>query len=237
MDIYVFVIIGIIIGYLCGSIPFGLIVGKISHQIDVRKYGSGNLGSTNVARNLGLPFGIIVMFLDLIKCGLPAFLMYKIAEYNLINSDDLIIQSQVQYLSIVYCVTGFFACFGHCNPIFAGFKGGKAVASICGFLLFSNIYLALVALITFIVVAAISKIVSLSSITAAITTPICAFIPFFRQAYLFTHNELNNELSTFIYLLTIVFLALLLIYRHYPNIQRLVKGEEKKFKIEKVYKK
>ena len=237
MDIYGFVIIGMIVGYLCGSIPFGLIVGKIMHHIDVRKYGSGNLGATNVARNLGLSSGLIVMVLDMIKCGLPAMLMYYIAEASIVNNSDLIIQSQDQYLSIVYCVTGFLACIGHCNPIFAGFKGGKAVASICGFLLFSNIYLALVALVTFIIVAFISKIVSLSSITAAITTPICAFIPFFRQAYLFDHNEMSNGLSTFIYLLTIVLLALLLIYRHYPNIQRLVKGEEKKFKIEKVYKK
>ena len=237
MDIYGFVIIGMIVGYLCGSIPFGLIVGKIMHHIDVRKYGSGNLGATNVARNLGLSSGLIVMVLDMIKCGLPAMLMYYIAEASIVNNSDLIIQSQAQYLSIVYCVTGFLACIGHCNPIFAGFKGGKAVASICGFLLFSNIYLALVALVTFIIVAFISKIVSLSSITAAITTPICAFIPFFRQAYLFDHNEMSNGLSTFIYLLTIVLLALLLIYRHYPNIQRLVKGEEKKFKIEKVYKK
>ena len=161
MNIYAFVVIGMVIGYLAGSIPFGLIVGKLFYKIDVRKYGSGNLGATNVARNLGTKPGLLVLFLDLIKAGLPAMIMYFIAAASITNNPDPLINSQSVYLSIVYCATGVFACLGHCNPIFAGFKGGKAVASIAGFVLFMNWRITLLAFFVFLLVALTTKIISL----------------------------------------------------------------------------
>ncbi len=230
MDIYVFIVLGMIIGYLCGSIPIALIIGKLFYKVDVRKYGSGNLGSTNVARTLGAFAGANVLILDLLKGGLPALIMYKIAESVLTES----FPEQLKYLSIIYCVTGFFVSLGHCHPLFAHFKGGKAVACICGFLLFMNIRLWLVAIIAFIIAVAISRIVSLGSLSAAIAVMIAQFIPYFKNCYLFTHNELNNRISFFIYSITLVLLGLLLIYRHLENIKRLIHGEEKKFHIEKV---
>lgn len=235
MDIYAFVVLGAIIGYLIGSIPFALVIGKIFYKVDVRNYGSKNLGATNVTRTLGVLAGIIVLLLDLFKGGLPAFIFYKIAENTIINNPNLI--HQAEYLSIVYCVTGVFTCLGHCHPVFAGFRGGKAVASICGFLLFMNIWLFIIGLTTYLIIVLITKIVSISSISAAFTVLISSFIPIFKDCYLFTYNELNNTLSLFIYYMTVVFLALLLIYRHIPNINRLLKGQEKKFHIEKVNKK
>jgi glycerol-3-phosphate acyltransferase PlsY len=230
MSIYYLIIIGGLVGYLFGSIPFALIIGKVFYKTDVRNHGSGNLGSTNVGRTLGPIAGIIVMLLDIIKAGLPSLAMYKISELVLINNHEY--SHQLVNLSCVYCVTGLMACFGHCHPCFANFKGGKGVASICGFLLFMNFRLFLVAILTYLVILLIFKIISVSSISAAMTTIISSFFPFFRKCYLFTHGEMNNELSLFIYSITLVMLALLLIHRHIPNIERLLKGKEKKFKFE-----
>ena len=230
MNIYYLVTIGAIVGYLFGSIPFALIVGKIFYKTDVRNHGSGNLGSTNVARTLGPVAGISVMLLDCLKGGLPAFIMYKISENVLLN--NLEFAHQVQYLSIIYCVTGVMAAIGHCHPLFANFKGGKAVASICGFLIFMNYKLALVGILTYIIILLISKIVSIASISSAINVVIASFIPFLNKAHLFKYGELENEFSVYIYYVCIVLLALLLIYKHIPNIKRIALGKENKFKFE-----
>ncbi len=235
MDIYVFIVIAIVLGYLCGSIPFALIISKVFYKTDVRKYGSKNLGATNVTRTLGVLAGVSVLVLDVLKGGLPAYILYQIAA-------NVLDESQLHYTSIIYCTCGLFCAIGHCHPCFARFKGGKAVASICGFLLFMNIKLFLVAVITFVIAVAITRIVSVGSILAAITVPIFSFIPFFIDSYTFKFNELfpalcGSKTSLFIYYLIIFLLALLLIYRHLGNIQRLLKGEEKKFHIEKINKK
>lgn len=230
MSIYYFVIIGVIVGYLCGSIPFALIIGKIFYKTDVRNHGSGNLGSTNVGRTLGPVAGVTCMLIDITKAGVPALIMYKIAESVLINNSTL--SNQLGYLSIVYCVTGLASCIGHCFPLFANFKGGKAVASIAGFIACMNYKLAIVAFGVYLVVFLIGKIISLSSISTAIATFIASFIPFFKDCYLFTHNELNNNVSLIFFHITLFILGALLIIRHIPNIKRLLKGEEKRFKFE-----
>lgn len=230
MSIYYFIIIGGIVGYLIGSIPFALIIGKMFYKVDVRNYGSGNLGSTNVGRTLGPLAGIICMLIDIAKAGVPALIMYKIAESVLINNPTL--SSQAIYLSIVYCITGLASCFGHCFPLFANFKGGKAVASIAGFIACMNYKLAIVAFGTYFIVFLITKIISLGSISTAITTFIASFIPFFKDCYLFTNNELSNNISLIIFHITLFILGALLILRHIPNIKRLINGQEKKFKFE-----
>lgn len=230
MDIYGFIILGSIIGYLIGSIPFAVILSKLIYKVDVRKHGSKNSGATNVARTLGAKAGLTVLIFDVLKGGLTPFLMYKIAESCLKTSHP----DQLIYLSIVYCITGVLASIGHCHPIFSSFNGGKAVASICGFLLFSNYKLFIVAILTFLLIALISKIVSLGSISAAVIVFIVNFIPFFQDCYIFNYNELipsaiGSKLPWFIYMVSISFLALLLIFRHINNIERLIKKEEKKF--------
>ena len=162
--------------------------------------------------------------------------MYKIAETSLLS--DLAISSQItnveqlSHLSTVFMVTGLASCIGHCYPIFANFKGGKAVASIAGFLIVMNYKLAIVAFVTYVIVLLITKVISLCSIGSAISTLIASFIPFFNDANIFAHNELSNNVSLIIYHTTIVLYAILLIYRHLPNIKRLIKGEEKKFRFE-----
>lgn len=230
MNIYYLVTIGAIVGYICGSIPFALIIGKLFYKTDVRHHGSGNLGSTNVARTLGPLAGITVMILDVLKGGLPAFIMYKISENVLLNSLEF--NHQVVYLSIVYCVTGVMSAIGHCHPLFANFKGGKAVASIFGFIVLMNWKLAVVGAVTYVLVLLITKIVSVASITGAINVVIACFIPYINEAHLFKHGELQNEFSVYIYYVCIIMLALLLIYKHIPNIKRIALGQENKFKFE-----
>ncbi len=228
MELYVFIVISMVVGYLFGSIPFALIIGKIFYKTDVREYGSGNLGSTNVARTLGIGAGLITLILDALKGGLVPFIMYTISK----NAIDT---SYNDYLPSIYYITGIFVCIGHCFPIFTKFKGGKAVASIFGFLIFMNYRLALLALGTFIIVFLISRIVSLSSISAAIIVMILHFIPFLRNSYLFNNLNFdpNNKIPEIIFSITIFILGTLLICRHIPNIKRLFKHEEKQFKFSK----
>ena len=99
MSIYYFIIIGGIVGYLIGSIPFALIIGKVFYKVDVRKHGSGNLGSTNVGRTLGPVAGVSVMILDILKAGLPSLIMYKLAEASLANNPEY--SHQLVYLSSI----------------------------------------------------------------------------------------------------------------------------------------
>ena len=142
MDIYGFIILGCIIGYLIGSIPFAVIISKLFYKIDIRKYGSKNSGATNVARTLGAKTGLIVLILDALKGGLPSLIMYEITQSCLTQTHP----DQLIFASIVFCVTGVCASIGHCHPVFSSFNGGKAVASICGFLIFTNYKLFIVAI-------------------------------------------------------------------------------------------
>ena len=226
MNIYILIMIGVVFGYLFGSIPTALIISKGFYKIDIRKHGSGNLGSTNVNRTLGPKAGVIVMILDILKGGIPAFTMYKISELIFLSNTEL--ENLLPYLSIIYCVTAIFTSIGHCYSIFAKFKGGKAVACICGFLLFMNFKLFLVGIIVYALGIIISKMVSVGSISAAVLVFLVSFIPWFNESYLFRHDELSNPTSFLIYRITIIFLALLLIIKHIPNIIRIIKGTESK---------
>ena len=105
-----------IIGYLFGSVPWALVIGKVFFHKDVRQYGSHNLGGTNAGRVLGKPIGALVIVLDALK----AFIVMAIA-------------SKFMPDAVVYA--GFFAIIGHCFPVFAQFRGGKGVASTFGYLL------------------------------------------------------------------------------------------------------
>lgn len=115
------ILISLIIGYLIGSIPWGVVIGKIFYHKDIREYGSGNSGGTNAGRVLGRPIGIIVILLDALKALIVMIIVNKISP------------GYEQYAGLAVCI-------GHCFPIFAGFKGGKAVASSYGYFLGLAIY-------------------------------------------------------------------------------------------------
>ena len=202
-------ILPFILGYLIGSIPFALIIGKVFYKTDIRKHGSGNLGGSNAGRVLGKKAGAIVITLDVIKAIIPVLLIQFFVGY-----DEAI-------------VTGLAVAIGHCYPIFANFKGGKAVATSFGYVgaitvtQFANytmfpgeqfvILLLLPLLILFLVVKT-SKYVSLGSITSFASSMILSFI----------------IQDNFILSISFSFLWLFIVFRHWNNIKKLMNGTETK---------
>lgn len=193
-----------LLAYLLGSIPSAVWIGKQFHNIDVREHGSGNAGTTNVIRVLGWKTGIPVLIIDIIKGWVAAMLpvFFHLAEHG----SALLINMQI--------ATGVIAITGHIFPVFAGFRGGKGVATIFGVLLAVHLLITLCALGVFIVVILLTGIVSISSMMAGISFPIILFLFFDTPSLLF---------KVFAVLVAIVIIA-----THKKNIDRLLKGEEKK---------
>ena len=153
---YIEMLFAALIGYLLGSVPFALVIGKVFYHTDVRTVGSKNLGGGNTGRVLGAKAGLAVMTLDILKVSLAVLLASCFEDGELI-----------------LIVAGLAAAIGHCYPLFARFKGGKAVATMYGFLFGlilcgHSVWIFLVPLIVFMVVLWLSKIVSLSSMVSAV---------------------------------------------------------------------
>lgn len=204
---YPVAIILLIISYLLGSIPNGLIIGKVFKGIDIREYGSKNMGATNTFRVLGHSWGYLVFFLDALKAGIIVLLV------NL-NAFEL---KEMCFHPLIY---GVVAVIGHTFPIYTKFKGGKGVASTAGIMLCYNPLLAAPALLTFIIVVLSTKIVSISSLTAVTVLLICAII-----------NLIVNYSSDSIIFLVISAISFILLFvRHIPNIKRLLTNTENKIK-------
>lgn len=191
----------LISAYLIGSIPWGLVIGLVFFKKDIRQYGSHNLGGTNAGRVLGTPIGILVILLDASK----AFIIMAIC--NSLKVEALISE-----------LAGLFVCLGHCFPIFANFKGGKAVACAMGYVLGISVFITHEYLVSFIVpmtvffiLVIITRMVSLGSMSAALTAGICEFI-------------LGNIQIG----IMVTMLSLFIIYRHKANIQRIINGTESK---------
>lgn len=192
-------IIVAILAYLIGSISFSVIISKKVAGFDVREKGSNNAGATNVLRTVGKKAGALTLLCDLLKgvvALLIAILVSKIAK----DTDSALIMQ----------IAGIAVVLGHIFPIFFGFKGGKGVATTLGVLLVVNWQIALIVLIFAIVVIAVTKMVSLGSISAAILLPILA---------LFLQSN---------YLIFSLILALIVIYNHRANIKRIAEGKENK---------
>jgi len=190
-------IIFIIISYLLGSIPSALIVGKTFYKIDIREHGSGNMGATNAFRVLGTKAGIVVTAADILK-GTIATLIPLLAS--------LFIEIEVSRLII-----GIFAVLGHTYPIFAKFKGGKAVATSGGIILGVHPFLFLAVILTFLISLYLSKYVSLASmVTGVVATIITMFM---------------NQLLLFLMILA---LTIFVFIRHKDNIKRIKNKTEPK---------
>ena len=190
-----------VIGYLLGSIPFALVIGKIFYKTDIRQYGSGNLGGSNAGRVLGKKAGLAVMTLDLLKVTFAIFLASFFE-----NKDVLMV------------VAGVSAAIGHCFPVFAKFKGGKAVATMYGFLFGmalmggQSFWIFFFPLITFMAVLYVTKIVALSSVLSAIANTILIYFTADSKALFFG---------------SLVF-TIVMIIRHRANFERMLKHEENK---------
>ena len=188
--------------YLLGSIPFGLLLGKMFGAADIRKEGSGNIGATNVARVAGPAAGILTLLLDAAKGAFAVVLAARLSE-----------QSATWMM-----IAGLCALIGHCFPIWLGFHGGKGVATAAGVFLVLCPLAFLGAVILFALVVVYWRFVSLGSISAAAAMPLLVYFfwaPHHAPPYVVTFGSLGA--------------ALLIVYKHDANIQRLVQGDEPKF--------
>jgi len=193
-------IIVIILAYLIGSIPSGLWIGQLFYKTDIRQQGSGNLGATNTFRILGKKAGAVVTVMDILKGTLA----------TLLPTFALLSNSHIHPL-----IAGAIAVVGHMFPIFAKFKGGKAVATSAGVLLGYHWPIFILLLVAFLICLKICKMVSLSSMITAVL----AFI------YSIVYTIIEQEY----YLLIITaLLAFFVIYRHRANITRIKNGTEPK---------
>jgi len=197
------IVIAVILAYLMGSIPTAVWVGKAFHGIDVREHGSGNAGATNVIRVLGWKTGVPVLLTDMAKGCLAALLplfmhLAPAGSAQLIN---------------LQIFTGLTAITGHMFPVFAGFKGGKGVATAAGAIAAIHPPVTLVCLGVFILVFIITGIVSVSSMSAGIVLPVMLFTFF--------------ETPSLLFKIFSIFIAAALLLTHRNNIKRLLKGEEK----------
>lgn len=199
----------VILSYLAGSIPTSIILSKLLRGIDIRDYGSGNAGGTNTIRILGWKIGTAVIVVDIGKGVLAALLISRLRIDPVILSPDLI-----------KIIAGSSAVLGHIWTIFAGFKGGKGIATGAGMVFSLYPAAGIFCLIIFAAVLFFSRIVSLSSLTAAISFPIILL-----AMNKFMEYTISKELLYFA-----VFIALIVVYAHRSNIKRLLKGEEKRFK-------
>ena len=195
-------ILVIILSYLFGSIPWGLVIGKVFFHKDIRKEGSGNIGGTNAGRILGKPAGIVVILLDALKGYFAMVLAYYLAK-------DAIV------------FAGLASVIGHCFPVFVHFHGGKAVATTFGFflgiatLVNGHIFWQFIfPVLCFLVILYLTKMVSLSSITAV-----------FIEAVVSIFINTNKLVPVAVFILWI-----LLTYRHKSNIKRIKNGTESKIK-------
>lgn len=195
------IILSLIIGYLLGSIPFALVIGKIFYKTDIRNYGSKNLGGSNAGRVLGKKAGLSVMTLDLLKVTFAIF-----------------ITSYFKHNDFTMILAGLAAAAGHCFPVFANFKGGKAVATMYGFLfgmaIFGNysFWIFFLPLIVFVLVLYIWKIVSLASMCSAVINTIFILI---------------TADSMLLFAASLLF-TIIIVVRHRSNIVRMINHNENK---------
>ena len=197
----------IIVAYFIGSIPTALIISKKFFDIDIREYGSGNMGATNTFRVLGSKYGTIVMVCDIIK-GMLAVALYNLLPYYLTNELDR---------TNLMIGLGMAATIGHIYPVWANFRGGKGVATLFGMIMAIQPVVALNCVGVFVAVLYLTRYVSLSSILAGIALPICVL-------------WIYNEKEVF-YRVFAVAIAGLIVLTHQKNISRIFKGNESRVPI------
>lgn len=197
----------IILAYLIGSVPTALIISRKFFGIDIRDYGSGNMGATNVFRVLGSKYGTIVMVIDILK-GMMAVALYNFLPHYLHNELD-----RTNFMIGL----GLSAVLGHIFPLFAGFKGGKGVATLLGMVIAVQPVVAVSCVAVFVIVLFLTRYVSLSSILGAVMLPI---------SVLWIWNEHET-----VYRLFALLVALLVIFTHQKNIGRILRGVESRIPI------
>ncbi|MDM7465751.1 glycerol-3-phosphate 1-O-acyltransferase PlsY [Staphylococcus warneri] len=196
------IVVMLILSYLIGAFPSGLVIGKLFFKKDIRQFGSGNTGATNSFRVLGRPAGFVVTFLDIFKGFITVFFPIWLPVH---------VDGPISTFFTNGLIVGLFAILGHVYPIYLKFKGGKAVATSAGVVLGVNPILLLILAAIFFLVLKTFKYVSLSSIVAGICCVIGSLI-----------------IQDYILLAVSGIVSIILIIRHKTNIVRIFKGEEPK---------
>ena len=239
------VIFLLIFGYLVGSIPNGIWIGKLFFHKDIREYGSGNSGGTNAGRVLGKKIGALVIFLDGIKVIFCLYIAWLLTtKLHLYHGTSLVATVEETYLGSdidhvikypVYWITALSCSVGHVYPIFAHFKGGKNVASFYGLIWGASWLVGLVPVIAFFIILKICKYVSLSSVISAWIGVLTAWI----WAILLMTGAISGTWSWFasfgksldcnyFYAIAVTLSAALLTVKHKANFVRLKNGNESK---------
>jgi glycerol-3-phosphate acyltransferase PlsY len=211
----------IILSYLIGSIPTSIIVSKLTKGIDIREHGSGNAGGTNVMRVLGWKHGLLVILLDAMK-GVLAVVVVARLHYGSMPFENV---TPFDDFTLVQIIAGISAIIGHIWTVFAGFKGGKGIATAVGVLAMLITVDMLVAVGIFVLVVTISRYVSLGSIIGAVSIPLTLLV---------RENIFNVNIPGYnIILPFVILIALLVIFTHRKNVIRLLNGSENKFSFKK----
>ena len=207
-------IIVAIIAYLIGSISFSVIISKKMAGFDVREKGSGNAGTTNVLRSVGKKAAVITLICDVLK-GVVAILLALLAGVIFKDLDK----------ALLVQLAGVFVIIGHTFPIFFKFKGGKGIATSLGVLLMINWQIGLICLVFALLLMALTRMVSVGSIAAAVLFPV--LVIFINQNYIVA------ESSNLSYLIFSVIIALLVFFNHRANLKRIATGTENKISFKK----
>lgn len=204
-----------VIAYLIGSINFSIIISKKMAGFDIREKGSGNAGTTNMLRAVGKKAAVITLICDILK-GVVSILIAVLAGKIVKNLDN----------ALLVQLAGIFVIIGHTFPVFFKFKGGKGIATALGVLLMINWQIGLICLIFALVLMALTKMVSVGSIAAAILFPI--LVAFIDQNYI-----VQTSNSNWSYLVFSIIVALLVIFNHRANVQRILNGTENRLSFKK----
>ena len=207
-----FNIVVAIIAYLIGSINFSVIFSKKMAGFDVREKGSGNAGTTNMLRSVGKKAAAITLICDILK-GVVAILIAMFISWAF----------KVENASLLVQIAGIAVVLGHTFPIFFGFKGGKGVATALGILLMSNWQIGLICLVFGVVLIALTRMVSLGSCAAAVLFPVLTL--FINEHYIVAQGSS--------YLIFSIILAVIVLFNHRSNIQRILSGKENKISFKK----
>lgn len=201
-----------LVGYLCGSVPFGLVLTRLAGYGDIRKIGSGNIGATNVLRTGNKTLALLTVLLDAFKAGFAAWLAFRFTSHE----EFYVLGYAINFNVFISLLAGVCGILGHMFPVWLKFKGGKGISSALGFLLVTYWPIGLIALGVWLVMAFAFRYSSLSALTAAVVVPFATYL-----------------LAPPIYTVFYTFVVVLVIIKHHANIKRLLKGEESKISFKK----
>lgn len=197
-----------LLGYLIGAVPTAFLVGKGIHGLDLRNKGSRNLGATNTFRVLGLKSGLLVLSIDILK------------GWGVLFAFSQFLQGMSDPLTLMKLLIGVAAVLGHVFPVYMGFKGGKGVATILGVVLAVHTWAALICLGIFLMLFLLTRYVSLGSLAAGCAFPILIILVFKTE---------DPALIHFSWIF-----ALLIVFTHHKNIDRLMRNQESKLRFSSI---